>query len=135
MRGLMAMRDHDRAMLMYVHLARLSQQKGQLPGRNKFLVLAGAEACPAGWLDVAARCRELVLADNPSHVLSKTATFPDALRGDDLPPLLKQLERFCTIERAEHLLAELEIEVGPPRVDSNEPPSQTPGEYALQLLR
>jgi hypothetical protein len=129
-----AMRDHDRAMLMYVHLARLSQQKGQLPGRNKFLVLAGAEACPAGWLNVAARCRELVLADNPSHVLSKTASFPDAMRSADLPPLLKQLERFCTLERAEHLLAELEVDIEPPRVDSDKEQNQTPGEYALQLL-
>ena len=36
------MPDHERAMLAYCKLAELSQEKRQLPGRDKFLVLAGA---------------------------------------------------------------------------------------------
>ena len=124
------MHDHERAMLAYVKLADVSQQKQQLPGRDKFLILAGAAACRAGWLDVAARCRELVLSHNPHHLLREHDSFPDALRSAEFEPFLKQLERQCGYERAEHLLGELGIDpaVPPERRDASV------GEYGLGLL-
>lgn len=103
------MPDYERAMLMYARLAAISQDKQQLAGRDKFLILTGAEACRAGWPDVAARCRELVVANNPAHMLNRYETFPGALRDEEFGVFLKQLERFCTHEKAEHLLSELEI--------------------------
>ncbi len=124
------MPDHDKAMLAYTHLADLSQQKKQLPGRDKLLILAGAAACRAGWPDIAQRCRSLVLGNNPAHLIGKTATFADALRNQDFASFLKQLERFCTYERAEHLLRELGIDIAGPGDDT----STSCGQQASEML-
>ena len=124
------MRDHERAMLAYVKLAHLSQQKRQFLGRDKFLILAAAAACRAGWLEVANRCHVLVLAHNPAHLIGHFELFTDALRSPELVPFLKRLERFCGYERAEHLLCELDVEPGLPAAES----SLSFGNYALQIL-
>jgi hypothetical protein len=99
--------DHERAMLAYVRLADVSQRKRQLLGRDKLLVLAAAAACRAGWLDVAQRCRQLILEHNPPHLIGTVATVAEALRSNDVAPLFKQLERQCGYERAEFLANEL----------------------------
>ena len=91
----------------HLRLARVSHQRGQVIPRNKFLILAGAAACQAGFLRVAERCREVVLRNNSKHLLGQTRTFPDALRDDDFQSYLKQLIKFCSPERAELLLAGL----------------------------
>jgi len=108
------MADHERAMLVYARLAALSQQKQQLVGRDRFLILAAAEACRAGWLPVADRCRTMVLANNPAHLVHHYATFAEALRDEEFQAFLKQLERFCGHEKAEHLLSELQVEIEVP---------------------
>ena len=120
----------EQAMLAYVKLASVSHQKQQMIGRDKFLLLAGATACRAGIPEVAARCRALVLSNNPAHLIGKLTTFADALRNPDFQSLLKQLERFCAYERAEHLLLGLGIEPGIP--DDDEPTSS--GTLAMRLL-
>ena len=124
------MHDHERAMLAYSELARIAEQKQQLDGRDKFLVLAGIAACRAGWLEVAARCRELVLTHNPRHLLSRQSSVPDALRSPEVEPFARQLERFCSYERAEHLLGQLGIEPVVPA----DAPEKSSGEHALSLL-
>ena len=119
------MRDHEQAMLAYVRLARISQERGQLPGRDRLLVLAAAAACRAGWPQVAECCRRLVLEDNPRHLIGRGATALEAMRDEEFQPLLKQLERTCTYERAEHLLQEI-----PPDV----PATGDAGQQALAIL-
>src|SRR5262245_14380242 len=103
------MPDHDAAMLAFVKLAGLSQSRRQLGPRDRFLVLAGVSAARGGWEAVAARCRELVLAHNPAHLLGRHASLADALRDADFQPFLKQLERFCSYEKAEHHLSQWEL--------------------------
>jgi hypothetical protein len=98
------MRDHEQAMLAYARLARMSQERGQLPGRDRLLVLAAAAACRAGWPQVAECCRRLVLEHNPRHVIGRGATALDAMRDEGFQALIKQLERTCPYEHAEHLL-------------------------------
>ena len=124
------MRDHERAMLAYALLSGLSWQKGQYLSRNKFLILTASAACRAGWPDVANRCHVLVLANNPLHLLGNYDLFTDALCSHDFEPFLKQLERFCGYEKAEHLLSELEIEPIVP----NEELEMTPGDFVLKIL-
>ena len=99
------MRDHERAMLAYLELAAISHEKRQAIGRNKLLVLAGAEALRAGWPDVAERSRALVIADNRAHALARYESFAEAMKSPEFAPLLQQLERFCSFERAEMLLS------------------------------
>jgi hypothetical protein len=124
------MPDHERAMLAYARLAAIAWQKRQLPGRDKFLLLAAASACRAGWPDVAERCRELVLAHNPLHLVGHEEAFVVAMRSPDFGPFVRQLERFCSPERAEHLLAELGIEVIVPSVEDE----RRAGDIARELL-
>jgi hypothetical protein len=126
----MTMPDHERAMLAFVRLAALSQEKQQLGGRDKFLLLTAAEALRAGWPEVAERCREMVLANNRVHLVHRYATMADAMRDEEFQTFLKQLERFCGQEKAEHLLNELDIEIDvpPARRDAGA------GPFALDLL-
>ena len=118
----------DLEMLNYVKLAALSAGKGQPLGRDRFLILAGAAACRAGLLDVAERCRELVLHDNPRHLIGGFDSFPDAMRSEDFTPLLKHLQRLCPVEQAEYLL---QSNVVTDETSSDEPPADT----ARALLR
>jgi hypothetical protein len=124
------MRDHESAMLAYIRLAEVSQQKGQPLGRDKLLVLAAAAACRAGWPEVAERCRRLVLEHNPAHLIGNFPSVADALRSDDFSPLVKQHERLCGYERAEFLVNELGLEPRG-RPGGND---KSAGQIALELL-
>ena len=124
------MLDHSAAMIAFVKLAGIAQSKRQLLQCDKFLILAAAAACHAGWLAVAERCRRLVLGHNPAHLLRQYPTLPDALRDEDFQVFFRQLQRFCSYERAEHFLTELEIAPGFPVANTG----LTSGEYALLLL-
>lgn len=120
--------DHELRMCAYVQLACLSHQKRQALRRNQFLLLAGAEACRAGWPEVGERCRELVAASNPRHMASQFTSMADALRNEDFQRLVAQQERHCPAEKAEHLLEELGID---PRGDQ---PDRPRGERMQELL-
>ncbi len=117
-------------MLAYLRLANVSQQKHQLLGRDKLLVLGAASACRAGWPDVAERCRRLILDHNPAHLIGNFPTVADALRSADFAPLLKQHERLCGYERAEFLVNDLGLESGPPPAGA----AKDAGQIALELL-
>jgi hypothetical protein len=98
-------RNHEMSMLTFARLARISHETPHPVGRDRFLVLAGREACLAGWLDVADRCRTLILAGNSHHFLSQSASFPDAMRDASNEGYFAVFDSFCSFEQAEHLLA------------------------------
>jgi hypothetical protein len=134
--------NHESAMLAYVKLAAVSERKHQLIGRDRLLVLATAAAGRAGWIDVADRCRQLVLEHNPAHLIGRFSTAADALRSPDFTPLLNQLERMCSYERAEFLLNEQgqaeggSSAAGEPDADAADADAdeQDAGQIALALL-
>lgn len=105
--------NEDRATLLFARLAAVSAQRGQTAGRNRFLILAGIAATRAGWAAVAARCHHLVITSAPRHLLSRSVTFAEALRDPDFAQFCRQLCRFCSPERAEHLLSELGLDADP----------------------
>ena len=109
MAGVEIMSNPDLAMIWYLELAKLSQARRQFAGSDRFLILAGAAACRSGLLEVAEICRERVLRHNPRHLLSRWPTFPDALRSEDFATFQHQLERFCSLEKAESLLSGLGV--------------------------
>jgi hypothetical protein len=117
-------------MLAYVLLADVSREKRQLPSCDRFLVLAGLAACRAGWPAVAARCRDLVLEDNPLHLLGRFDTLADALRDADFAPFARRLDRFCNYEQAEHWLSRRDIAPVVPAARRD----LSPGAFALSLL-
>lgn len=120
--------DHELRMCAYVQLACLSHHKRQALRRDQFLLLAGAEACRAGWPDVGERCRELLAASNPRHMAARFSTMADALRQEDFERLVTQQERHCPAEKAEHLLQQLGRD---PRGDQLDQPR---GERMLEFL-
>lgn len=122
------MHDHEIAMSAYVQLAVISGRKHQAPARDRFLLLAGIEACHAGWLDVANECHKRIIAANPAHQLHLHATMADALRDADFQQLAAKWERYCPFEQAEHLLMQLG------RSPEGDEPDTPRGERMLQLL-
>lgn len=116
------MKNTEAALWAFLQLAYVSHQKQQFIGRDKFLIMAGVAACNAGWPDLAEECRIRVLENNASHMIGKFESFVTAMRDDDFLKFAQQLDRFCTFEKAEHLLNELGIAayneqtapVGPP---------------------
>ena len=113
-------------MLSFARLAKISHETPHPLGRDRFLVLAGREACLAGWLDVAERCRALILAGNAHHFLSQSESFPDTIRDKSNAGYFATFDSFCSFEQAEHLLSEN----GEPVLESQE----NAGEAALQEL-
>lgn len=99
------MAEPDLALSAYLRLAAISHERGQLLPRNKFLVLSGDAACREGLLRVAERCRALVTANSPAHLVGRYESFPAALKSAEFQTYLKQLRKFCSVERAEYLLA------------------------------
>lgn len=98
------MPDSLSSLLANLRLAVISHDRQQMTGRDRFLLLAGLSAVRAGYPVIARRCRDLVLANNPRHLVSRYDTLADALRDPDFAGFEQQLRRFCPYERAEHLL-------------------------------
>ena len=91
-------------MLVFTRLAELSHAKRQHDGRDRFLLLAGISACRTGCLDVAERCRSIVLGHNASHLIGRYVSLPDALRDPEFQPFVLMLNRFCSFEQGELLV-------------------------------
>ncbi|WP_010582075.1 hypothetical protein [Schlesneria paludicola] len=108
------MRDHEMGMQVYVQLAAISDQKQQPLVRDRFLLLAGVEACRAGWPDVAACCHRKLIESNPAHQAKRFMTFADALRDEPFQQLVAHWERYCPFEKAEAMLRELNFPLPPP---------------------
>ena len=121
------MRDHEAAMCVYVQLAVISHRKRQGQVRDRFLLLAGVEACRAGWPEVAACCRQRLIASNPAHQANRHATVADALRNEEFQQLVVHWERYCPFERAEAMLRQLNL-------PASEPTEKSTGEKMLSLL-
>lgn len=122
------MHDHEVAMCAYVQLAVISDEKHQAQARDRFLLLAGLEACHAGWLEVADCCRAKIVAANPAHQLQRHATMADALRDAEFQQLATKWGRYCPFEQAEHMLLQLG------RSPEGDLPELSRGERMLQLL-
>lgn len=98
------MADHDAAATAYLRLAVISHERSQALQRNKFLVLGGMEALQAGRTPVAERCRQVVLGFNSAYILKRWPDLKTAFAAEEFQAYYKQLQRFCSYERAEHLL-------------------------------
>ena len=100
----------DRALGMYLQLARAAGVRGQAGIRDKLLILAGVTANELDHDDVAAQCRQRILEHNPQHLIRRWPSFAEALADDEFLVYLKQQLRRYSAERVEHLLAQLGVE-------------------------
>lgn len=115
-------------MSAYAQLAVLSHDKRQPMARDRFLLLCGAAACRAGWPEVAEQCRLLHNAHQPHHRLVSSASFSDALRDAEFEQIITRWSRWCSFERAEHLLQRLGQQLTPSQ------PETSLGDWVLQRL-
>ena len=104
--------DHELGAFVFASLAEISHERKQLDSRDRFLLLAAIAACRAGCLEIADRCRQIVLGHNPRHLIQSYASIPDALRDSDFAPFERSLNRFCSFEQAE-MLAEIRSSAWP----------------------
>jgi hypothetical protein len=95
---------------MFAHLSWQARQKKQGADADRFLILAGEQACLGGFLDLAEICRQTILQYSPHHQLGKSASFVEAMRNPDFMTLLKTIQRFCSAEKAEMLLEQADID-------------------------
>jgi len=123
------MHDHEGAMVTFAKLAAVSHDRQQLTQRDKFLLLAGAAAIRGNCVDVAARCRQLVLLNNPQHMIGGFDSFALALADTDYQTFHRQLQRFCSYEQGEHFLEQQGLDSGAPATGA-----MTRSHYALLLL-
>jgi hypothetical protein len=114
---------------MYLHLARASQQRQRPLVRDKMLVLAGAVAAERGLRQVAACCRERVLSHNAGHLVGRYASLEEALGDERFQTYLRKLRRDFPLEKAEHILDSLGIQLAGERETY-----YTDHEYAASLL-
>jgi hypothetical protein len=114
---------------MYLHLARASQQRQRPLVRDKMLVLAGAVAAERGLAQVAACCRQRVLSHNAAHLIGHYPAFSDALEDERFQTLLRKLRRDFPLEKVEHMLSSLGIQIAGERQTY-----YTDHEYAASLL-
>ncbi len=97
---------------LYLYLAKAAWRRLQMPDRDRLLVLSAVNADRIGLFRIAAYCRSLVLENNPGHMLRKWPSISHAIADADFLHFLKQLQRRFPQEKAEVMLADLNIERG-----------------------
>lgn len=76
------------------------------------LVIAAMIAARMELPRVAAYCRHKILSHNPQHLIGRWSRVEEAIEDSDFQHLLKSVQRRYPQEKAERLLATLEIERG-----------------------
>lgn len=104
------MGDSGHLLATYLHLAAASQRRRRPHVRDRLLLLAGVVALDLGYDAIAAECRKRVLAHNPQHLVRRWTTLREALDTEDFCSLLRQLQRRYPQEKAEQLLAALDVD-------------------------
>jgi hypothetical protein len=114
---------------LYLHLARASELRRRPHIRDRLLVVAGVIAVHMRLRRIAAYCRHRILQHNPRHVVRRWPSLEDALQQEDFLYVLRSIQRRYPQEKAERLLATLDIERGRERETY-----YTDEEYAAALL-
>jgi hypothetical protein len=114
---------------LYLHLARASELRRRPHIRDRLLVVAGVIAVHMQLRRIAAYCRYRVLQHNPRHVIRRWPSLEIALQQEDFLYVLRNIQRRYPQEKAERLLATLDIERGRERETY-----YTDEEYAAALL-
>ena len=113
----------------YLHLARAAELRRQPLVRDRVLLLAAVIAAQIELEPIAAACREIILAHNPRHMVSRWATIGEALDQEDFQSLVNQLSTRYGPEYVERLVEQLGIERGNERAAY-----ASDGEFAAALL-
>ena len=100
----------DKALVVYIELARAARLRNRPWDRDKLLLLAAAAAAERGRHTIASLCKSEILAHNAGHLVGQYGKLADALNDERFSRYLAQLRRRYTPERCEHMLASLAID-------------------------
>lgn len=94
---------------IYLHLAHASEKRRRPHVRDRLLLIAGANASRMQLPRIAAYCRYKILQHNPQHAIGHWPTVEDAIDESDFLHLLRNVQRRYPQEKAERMLANLDI--------------------------
>ncbi len=124
----------ERAIEIYLRLARACEGPAHAAERDAYLLLAAEAAWACGRNEQAERLRFLLLKHSPNHLLKAYGSFAQALESQDVQALIRQLRRQHPPERAERLLQNLEPEAEPARGGLRETPSRSNDKTRQELV-
>ena len=104
------MKDFQRHLFVYLNLAIARRRSMQVSDHDRLLVLASEAACELGLRPLAEYCRQMVLKNNPGHMIGRYSSVNDALASDDFQFFLRQVRRRFSIEYSETELDKLKID-------------------------
>jgi hypothetical protein len=105
-----AIDPRERSLVIFAILSWQAYLKKQIADADRLLILAGEQACMAGTLQVTDTVKKVLLSHAPHHMLANYASFADAMRASDFQEYLKGVHRFCSVEQAEWLLTEMNLD-------------------------
>lgn len=104
------MSDPFEELIVYLRVAQAFKNRLRMSDRDRALVLAGICAALLQMNSIADFCRQLILQNNPGHMLRKYPSFAAALEDEDFEVFLKQVRRKLTLEQAESQIVTLNYE-------------------------
>lgn len=123
------MNQTDDQLVLYLQLARASEQRRKPMVRDKLLLLAAIRAIDLKLDPIAAYCRHKILANNPGHLVRHFEDIRIAMQDDRFQALRRRVERSFPREKAEYMHRSLGLETA--HKDGSELNSY---EYAASLL-
>lgn len=96
---------------IYLHLANASERRCRPLVRDKLLVLASVAAARRRLDEIAQYCRRKILAHNPAHLVGRWPSLDEALEDSEFLVYLRRLNQLYPLEKAEHMLGMLGIEL------------------------
>lgn len=113
--------DPTREIVIFARLAQAFKNRLQMQDRDRALVMVGVCASMLEMEVIANFCRQLILKNNPGHMLKRYDTFKLALQTEDFVTFLKQVRRKLATEKAETMLVEFGYKCDVKRRDYDDP--------------
>lgn len=113
--------DPTREIVIFARLAQAFKNRLQMQDRDRALVMTGVCASMLEMEVIASFCRQLILKNNPGHMLKRSESFHEALREEGFVTFLKQVRRKLPTEKAENLLVEFGYKCDVKRRDYTDP--------------
>lgn len=97
-------------LVIYLHLARAASRRLRPMAQVRLLLMAAIVAYQLKMHRISEACRAKMLELNQNHMMRRWPTISDALDDDDFRHFLHQVERRYPLEKAEQMMAGLNID-------------------------
>ncbi len=112
------MANYEEHLLIYLNLARHAKQKLRMSEYYRLMILSATAAYELELKGISAYCRQLILKNNPGHMIGRYPTMDEARANPDFQYFLSQVRRQFPIEYAETELEKLGVDYRDDLVDA-----------------